>query len=405
MLAHLAVLALIVLIYSVLSGAIERTPFGGPLLWTAAGLALGVTGFGVLDFTLDPEGVGLMAELTLALVLFIDAANVDFAELKRSRAMPRRLLLIGLPLTIVLGILFGTALLGQLALLEIALLATLLAPTDAALGKSVVSDERIPNGIRTSLNVESGLNDGICVPIFLAFLATATQAAAEDSFAMLTLGLLVEEIGIGAAVGVVLVAIAVPIIRLADSRGWITESWQQLPVPALAVACFAAAQSIGGSGFIACFVGGLLLNLMARQHLHRWVIAGEAAGDTLSLLTWVVFGAVVVGDIVHELTWQIVLYAVLSLTIIRMLPVYLAFRGSEKGLSEVLFMGWFGPRGLASIVFTVMMLEAHLPEARTIALTAACTIILSVVAHGISAKPLTALLVRRLGPGGAEVER
>jgi NhaP-type Na+/H+ or K+/H+ antiporter len=279
-------------------------------------------------------------------------------------------------------------------------LATLLAPTDAALGKAAVSDPSIPGSIRTALNVESGLNDGICVPIFLAFLAMATEAAADQGFAALTLGLLAQEIGIGAAAGLALVAVTVPFMRFCVTRGWFIEAWRHLPVPALAVACFTAAQSLGGSGFIACFTGGLLFNLLDREDKAGWLLPGEAAGDALSLLTWVAFGAVVIGGVIDALTWQVVVYALLSLTVIRMAPVLLALLGSGLSHKQALFIAWFGPRGLATIVFTVMLVDAEIPGADTMALTATCTIILSVVAHGLTAKPL----IRAL-EGGPEQTR
>ena len=385
---NLAILAVLVLLYSGLSGALERTSFGGPLIFVAVGLLIGTDGLGLLDLGLEAEGLRLLAELTLALVLFSDAADADLAELRRSEALPSRLLLIGLPATIALGVLAGLLIFPELALLQIALLATLHAPTDAALGKAVVSDESVPGSIRTALNVESGLNDGICVPIFLAFLAMATEAAADQGFAALTLGLLAREIGIGAAVGLALVAVTVPFMRFCVARGWFIEAWRHLPVPALAVACFAAAQSLGGSGFIACFTGGLLFNVLAHDHKETWLVPGEAAADALSLLTWVAFGAVVIGGVIDALTWQVVAYALLSLTVIRMAPAFLALIGSGLSVRQSLFIGWFGPRGLATIVFTVMLVDAEIPGADTIALTATCTIILSVVAHGLTAKPL-----------------
>jgi NhaP-type Na+/H+ or K+/H+ antiporter len=286
-----AVLALIVFCYSVIADRLDRTVFGGAIAFTAIGLALGTSGLSVLQLSLNTDALGLLAELTLALLLFIDAANADLRELVRSAKLPRRLLLIGLPLTIVLGVLTGSMLFDTLTLVEIALLATVLAPTDAALGKAVVSDKNVPNRIRTSLNFESGLNDGICVPIFLAFLVFATNAAGESGFTEIAIHLIVEEVGIGAVVGLAIAALGAGAIRVREGHEAISPTWRQLLVPALALTCFTTAQALGGSGFIAAFVGGLLFGILTRENTHGYLLAAEGTGDAVALLTWVVFGA------------------------------------------------------------------------------------------------------------------
>ncbi len=393
---NLAILAVFVFLYSIASGGLERTPINGALLFAAFGLALGPLGLGVLSMNVDSEGLRTLAELTLALVLFTDAANANLGVLKRSIGTPERLLLIGLPLTILLGFGIGVLVFDGLTLLEIAILATMLAPTDAALGKAVVTNEAVPSNIREGLNVESGLNDGICVPILFVFLALVTATGAETSTPVLAMKLVAEEIGIGVAVGVGLTVLGSWLgTRFAD-REWITETWRQLPVPALAVACFAVAQWLGGSGFIAAFAGGLLFGGLTKRHKHKLLLAAEGTGDTLALITWVVFGATVVGQSAGSFSWEVVLYAVLSLTVVRMLPVFLVLTGMKLRTDEKLFMGWFGPRGLASIVFAVIVLNEHLAGGSTIISTVVCTIALSVIAHGLSANPLVAALAARI---------
>jgi NhaP-type Na+/H+ or K+/H+ antiporter len=392
----LAILAIFIFLYSITSGGLERTPINGALIFTTFGLALGPLGLGVLSLNIDKEGLRTIAELTLAMVLFTDAANANLSVLKKHIGIPQRLLLIGLPLTILLGFGFGVLIFDGLTLLEIAILATMLAPTDAALGKAVVTNESVPADIREGLNVESGLNDGICVPILFMFLALVTATGVETSTPVLAMKLVAEEIGIGVAVGVGLTVLGSWLgTRFAD-RGWITETWRQLPVPALAVACFALAQWLGGSGFIAAFVGGLFFGGIVKRRKHELLIAAEGTGDTLALITWVVFGATVVGQSVGAFSWEVMLYAVLSLTLVRMLPVFLVLAGMHLQTNEKLFMGWFGPRGLASIVFAVIVLNEHLPGGSTIAMTAVCTIVLSVIAHGISANPLITALTARI---------
>ena len=217
--------------------------------------------------------------------------------------------------------------------------------------------------------------------------------------------LVAEELGIGAAVGVGMTLLGWFLLKRFAARGWVTETWRQLPVPALAVACFAVAQWIGGSGFIASFVGGLLFGkLVSKHHKHTLLLAAEGTGDTLALITWVVFGAAVVGRSIGSLTWQVVLYAVLSLTLIRMAPVFLSLTGMKMRTDEKLFVGWFGPRGLASIVFAVIVLDEHLPGGDTISVTVVCTILLSVIAHGLSANPLVAALGARLQGSAGETK-
>ncbi len=394
---NLAILAAFIFLYSLVSGGLERTPINGAFVFTVFGLAFGPLGLGLLSLNVDAEGLRTLAELTLALVLFTDASNTNLGVLRQNIRIPQRLLLIGLPLTILLGFGFGVVLFDGLTLFEIAILATMLAPTDAALGKAVVTNDSVPDNIREGLNVESGLNDGICVPILFVFLALATDSGGEGGTQTLALKLVAEEIGIGVLVGLALTVSGVWIIRQCEGRGWVTKSWHQLPVVVLAVTCFAVAQILGGSGFIAAFSGGLLFGGIIKQHKQKLLLAAEGTGDTLALITWVVFGAAVIGQSFNSFSWSILLYSVLSLTVVRMLPVFLTLVGMNLRTDEKLFMGWFGPRGLASIVFAVIVLNANLPGGNTIAMTVVCTILLSVIGHGLSANPLVKKLVLRLG--------
>jgi NhaP-type Na+/H+ or K+/H+ antiporter len=392
---NLAILAAFIFIYSLVGGRLEKTPLNGALVFAAFGLMLGPFGFGFLDVNVDAESLSTLAEFTLALVLFTDASSANLHELKHSFRLPQRLLLGGLPLTILLGFVVGYFLFDGLAIFEIAILATILAPTDAALGKAVVTNTAVPDNIREGLNVESGLNDGICVPVLLVFLALATNSGVENGVSMLALELVSKAIGIGVIVGAGLAFLGARLLKVFAGRHWVTETWQQLPVPALAMACYAVAQWLGGSGFIACFVGGLLFGGLAKSHKHELLLAADGIGETLALLTWVAFGVSVVGQSMGYFDWQTAVYAVLSLTVVRMLPVFLVLGRMNFRSGEKLFMGWFGPRGLASIVFVVIVLNEHLPGSNTISMTVVCTIMLSVVAHGLSANPLVAALFSR----------
>jgi len=387
----LALLAVFVLVYSAVAGAVERTWISGPIVFTCFGLLIGPVGFDLLAWDTDREVIRSLAEVTLAMVLFTDAAGADMGVIKRTSGLPTRLLLIGLPLTIALGFGVAALLVDSLSLFAMAILATMLAPTDAALGKAVVSNEAVPDEIRQGLNVESGLNDGICVPVLLVFLTLALDKAGDQSPWTLAVKLVIEEIGIGLAVGLVLTYAAVRLLKFARRSNWLTHTWIQIPVVALALSCFAVAQWLGGSGFIAAFSGGILAGTMdahlSKEVKEEFLLASEGTGDTLALITWVIFGSAVVGQAVGNFSWMILLYSVLSLTVIRMLPVYLSLAGSGIDTEGKLFIGWFGPRGLASIVFAVIVLESGLPDSGPLAMTVVCTIILSIIGHGITANP------------------
>jgi sodium/hydrogen antiporter len=390
-----AILAAFLLIYSAIAGRIERSLISGPIVFTAVGFILGPDGLGVLRLNITGEGLRLLAELTLAMVLFTDAANADFGIVRRNLGLPERLLLIGLPLTIILGFLVAAIVLPTLSILEMALLAALLAPTDAALGQPVVTNPTVSPVTREALNLESGLNDGICVPIVVLLLGLAVGTQMEGATVGDVARVVVEAIGIGAAVGLALTWSTVLMLRFAERQGWISENWVEIPIVALAAVCFAAAQAAGGSGFIACFVGGLLLSGLGERHKQDLLRGAEHMGEALALLTWVVFGSFVVARMIDRVTWPALLYAVLSLTVVRMLPVYLCLMGTRTSTADKLFIGWFGPRGLATIVFAVLVLHERLPGNDTIMLAAGWAVLLSVIAHGVTANPLVKMIGAR----------
>ncbi len=329
------------------------------------------------------------------MVLFTNAANADFAVVRRTVAVPERLLLIGLPLTIVLGFLAAMLVLPGIAPLEMALLAAMLAPTDAALGKPVVTSPSVPASMREALNIESGLNDGICVPVVVLLLGLAVGTQLEHGTMIHAIRVVVEEIGTGLVVGLVLTWLTVLMLRFAEGQGWASGHWADVPAVALAAACFAAAQAIGGSGFIACFAGGLLLSRLRKHHKEELLRGAIATGEALALLTWVAFGTGALAQIIARLNWPVLLYAVLSLTVIRMVPVVLCLAGTGMRLADKPFIAWFGPRGLATIVFGVIVVNEKLPGNDTIIAVAGGTVLLSVVAHGISANPLVKAVAGR----------
>lgn len=393
---NLAVFAAFLLVYSIFAGRFESRLLNGPAMFMLAGLLLGPAALGLLHLDVTKEAIKLLAELTLAIVLFSDAATANLKVLRANDGLPLRLLLIGLPLTLIGGGLVGYWLFPQIPLLELALLATMLAPTDAALGKAVVSNPQVPAAVRESLNIESGLNDGICVPVLLVLIALTVDI---ESHAPLNLALafISEELGIGAMVGVSMALIAWQLLRLSAKHGWQLPRWSQLTLPGLALLCFALAQALGGSGFIAAFVGGLLSGHLLNEQKHHLLDASEELASLFSVLTWLIFGAYVLPLAWSSFTPGIWLYALLSLTLIRMVPVYLSLLGTNLPRETRLFVGWFGPRWLASIVFAVMIMDVPLQATKTLLATVICTVLLSVILHGISANPWVASLARRPG--------
>ena len=394
---ELAVFALFVFCYSLIAGRLERAAASGPIVFVAAGFVMGPLGLAWFDGDISRSGLRTLADLTLALILFIDAANADLTILKRQFRIPSRMLLFGLPGVIFLGTLAASLLFDNLSLFEAAILGTMLAATDAALGKAVVTNKAVPAQIREGLNIESGLNDGLCVPILFVFIALTIGSGTEGGSTMLALEHLAGELGIGLAVGLGLTAVGTWGMRWCRDKGWLNEIWKQVTVVALAIACFSVAQSLHGSGYIAAFTGGLLFGFRAKDATHRLVLAAEGTGETLALLTWLVFGATVIGQSVEYFTWEMLVYALLSLTVIRILPIYLSLSASGESRSSKLFLGWFGPRGLASIVFAIIVINMGVPEGKFIAMVVVLTVFLSLVAHGVSANPLSKWLGHKEG--------
>ena len=372
------------------------------MVFVAAGAVLGPAGLGVLDHSAESESVQLLAESALAIALFSDAARIDLKALRSNLYLPERLLGIGLPLTIVLGALLAAPLLPGLTIVEMALLATILAPTDAALGQQVVTDERVPLSIRQGLNVESGLNDGIAVPIYLVLLEAAKAEAASESTARF-ISVAAQQIGIGLVVGLGTGAVAGWVLHRFGERDWMDTAWRQVVMLAGAALAFALAGSLGGSGFIAAFVGGMAFGWIAKDRGLGTAHLSEEVSAVLGALVFLVAGAFGLVAL-RGAGWRPFAYAAVSLTLVRMVPVALACMGTRLKPPSVAFLGWFGPRGLASIVFGIGMLEASLAGQTLLAQTILATVLLSVFAHGITASPLAAACGRWYARIGSAAE-
>jgi len=383
----LPIVAVLLIGYGAVSARLQTSVVTEAMVFVVAGLLLGSWALDVIDVGPANTVVLLLAEVTLAVVLFTDAVRVKLPRLRHEAAVPLRLLGIGLPLTIVAGTLVGLLLFPDLNLWTAAALATMLAPTDAALGLPVISNRKLPSRVRQGLNVESGLNDGVCVPLLIIFLTLA--AAEEDAAHTGPLRILLEEIGFGAVGGVVAGVLGAWILRRAVARGWATPSWQQIVPVATAILAYTLAAALGGSGFIAAFVAGIAFGAVGKGDAESSTGFAEQSGQLLNALTFLMFGAVLLGPALGRLDWTVVAYAVLSLTVVRMVPVALGMIGMRMRLTTVAFLGWFGPRGLASIVFVLLVVdESSLAESVLLQTVVSVTVGLSVFAHGLSAYPL-----------------
>ena len=392
---ELAVIAAAFLLFSLVSGRLEGKPLTAPMIFVAFGFLVGPGMLGIAQIDRGQTFLHIVAELTLILVLFADAARIDLKRVRDDHNLPTRMLIIGLPLAIAFGAFVAAAIFPDFYLWEAALLAALLAPTDAALGQAVVSNPTVPIRIRQAINIESGLNDGIALPAVLLFaaLASATHGSA-DSSDWITFGLL--QITLGPIVGIVLGFVGGRLIDGAADRGWMREAFQGIGILAFAGLCYVVAELVGGNGFIAAFVGGMTFGNTIRNHCVFLFEFMETEGQLLMLITFLAFGIALLPQGIASFEPRHLLYAVLSLTVIRMLPIGISLAGTGIGLPTVLFLGWFGPRGLASILFVLLILEeAEVEHASDILAVTVITVALSTLLHGLSAAPASAAYGRR----------
>jgi sodium/hydrogen antiporter len=371
--------------WGLVSARLERADLTAPIVFMVIGAALAA--FGWVDAPSAPEALTPLVEITLVWVLFSDAARLPLQELRRDLGRYVRLLGVGLPLTIVLGWALAAWLFPQLGLWLALFVGAALAPTDAALGVTVVTNPAVPSRIRQLITVESGLNDGIATPVVLLAIAGAAASAGLDSAE--GAGRPAVELLIGVVVGAAVGAVGGWLLRQARRRGIAAEDFAGIAVLALALLAYAAALALHGNGFVAAFCGGLAFGACAGRRAPAELLYLEQTGSLVSLLVWLAFGAVAVPIMLQRVDPLMIVYAVLSLTVVRMLPVALASIGAGLDRNTVLFVGWFGPRGLASLVFALLALEALGPVSDEAFAVVSVTVVLSVLAHGISAGPLS----------------
>jgi NhaP-type Na+/H+ or K+/H+ antiporter len=391
----LAILAALIFLYSLLSHRLERTIITGPIIFAVAGILGYYFLPGQTSTAVDLKPVLLLAEIALAVILFTDGSRIRVSELLGSAQLPGRLLGIGMPLIIIAGTIVAALLFADLSIWEAAILGCILAPTDASLGHAIVSSKRVPQRIRQALNVEAGLNDGLAIPFLMLFIALSRveQPLSDRSWIVYTL----EQVGLGILFGALFGLAGGWLIGQANKRKWMSHSIQQLALLSMAVLTWAVIEVSAGNAFIGAFVAGLVLKVGYESAGERMVEFSEVWGQLLNLYVFAVFGTLVGPDLGH-FGALVVLYAFLSLTLVRMLPVGVSLIGSRLHRSTVLFIGWFGPRGLASIVLGLIFLkeETNLAGEELISLLVSATVLLSVLIHGISAAPAIKVYASRV---------
>lgn len=402
------VLAVFLLGFGLISKRLETTSLTPAMVFAGFGFLVGPAGLGLLELDLGDEALHQLAETTLVLVLFAGAATINLRVLKKGFHLPLRLLGVGLPLTVAAGAMVARWIFPELSIWGAALLATIVAPTDAALGQAVVSSHKVPVRIRQALNVESGLNDGICLPFVMLFLALAPGSPDHSAAYWATYAL--GQIALGPLAGVAIGWIGSTAIERAVDAGRMNRAFERISSLAMALLAYSLAEAIGGNGFISAFAAGLTVGARMRREIRESVLDfAETEGQLLGLLAFTVFGAANVGPIFEQAGPQALLFAVLALTVLRMLPVAVSLIGAGMSGPTFAFLGWFGPRGLASILYVLIISEIkQLPGRETIFLVVMTTVLLSVVLHGFTAGPgaewysRQAMLHKQRRPAAAE---
>lgn len=383
--------AAMIFIYGLFSKISDRSPITAPMVFVTMGILVSPIVLNYFQMHVDNELVHILTEVTLILILFVDASTINLKQLVHDRNIPVRLLLIGLPLTMILGTIAAYVVYPEINIWLLVLMALILSPTDAALGQAVVKSEKVPERVRRWISVESGLNDGIALPpIFacLAFLALDGSGATEKHWFLF----LLQQILFGAVIGGLIGWSGGVLVDKCSKNGWMNSTFQRLVSGSLAILCFSIAEMVHGNGFIAAFAGGLMLGAgtSSRQIRERIQEFGEAEGQQLILFVFLIFSMLMVPRAVEYWDIRAWLYALLSLTLIRILPVVLSLTGKKLSLSSKLFVGWFGPRGIASVLYLLLVTrELGVAGYEQILSVIVLTVLLSVFLHGVSAVPLS----------------
>ena len=394
----LLILGVVIFLFALVSSKFDNSLITPPMVFTGAGVLIALLFKSYVEEEFAREALELVAELTLVIVLFIDASRINLPLLFREHKIPVRLLGVSLPLTVLLGAVIAVFMFGEFSIWEAALLAAILAPTDAALGQAVVSSPIVPVRVRQSLNVESGLNDGVVLPLVMLFAALASVSVDGGAEQSNWLVYWLMQVTLGPLVGVIVGFGGGYLLRAAKRRGLINENFLRLSGVALALVAWAGAIQVGGNGFIAAFVGGMSISGFADSIGEPLRDFGEAEGQMFGLATFLLLGMIVLVPAIENADTSSYIYAGLSLTIVRMIPTALSLIGLKLKPSTVLFLSWFGPRGLASLLFALLVIgEFNLPHGEQILTISVLTVVFSIIAHGISAVPGARLYAAAIG--------
>ena len=383
--------ALLLFIFGLFSHLTDRTPFTGPMFFVAMGLLFGPIGLNTFELDITGEMLKLVAEITLIVVLFIDSSMIRYTRLIDTLSgIPTRLLLIGLPISMLLGFTIAWIMFPGINIWLIAIMALILSPTDAALGQAVIKSAKVPERIRQSISIESGLNDGIALPPILVCLAVLVEGSQVIDFSGRWVFFMAKQLTIGPVIGALVGLVAGTLIEKASQKNWIEPTFQQLSALPIALLSYACAEYFLGNGFIAAFFCGLFFNVKSEIVRHRIHEFGEAQGQMLILCIFLIFGLVMVPIAMPFWDFKVLIYAILSLTVIRMVPVAISMIGSGLDRFTIGFIGWFGPRGIASILYLLIVTtEIGFVGYETALSTIVLTILLSTFLHGVSAVPLS----------------
>jgi len=384
--------AVLILGFGIFSRLAEKSIVTPPMVFVLFGIIASFFRVDIVAGGVYAPAVKIIAELTLILVLFIDASTINLKELVKERKLPIRLLFVGLPITMVAGILIALPLFPGMNIWVIAMMALILSPTDAALGQAVVTSSLVPQKIRQTINVESGLNDGIALPPILICLAALSAHDAHGSGFAYWGAFVMKQFIFGPLVGSLVGIAGGLLVDRAAKRDWMNTTFQRLTSISLAILAFYLAEMIHGNGFIAAYFAGLLLGTTThsiRERIHEF---GEAESQVLQLFIFLLFGMILVPLSYQLWDWQVWVYAILSLTVIRILPVVISLAGTELTRGTKYFIGWFGPRGIASILYLLMVvIELGAKGLEKMMSVIVLTVLLSIYLHGISANPLSKL--------------
>lgn len=387
--AILALTAALFLLFGAFSRRFENGMFTAPMFCVLVGLAVGPLGLGLVDLQLDNEILTIIGEVALAVILFTDASGIVLSRLRQAWSLPARLLGIGLPLTMLLGMLAAIPFFPEIPLVWLAIMACILAPTDAALGVAIVQSPLVPQRVRDTLNVESGLNDGIALPPILALFALAAAQSGGPAENQGWLLAMLQELALGALVGAAIGQLGGRLLDTAWRRGWMEETFARLVSPGLAILAFSSANLMHLNGFVAAYLTGLTLGVRQEAFREKLRAFGEADGAQFSLFVFLLFGLSFLPVAIPYWNGPILLYALLSLTLVRLLPVALSLAGAGLNSVTIAFIGWSGPRGIASVLYLALMVDRFgLPGHETIFATIVLTVFLSIFLHGMSAAPL-----------------